>query len=566
LDFENAKGAKEHLSSNNKLLYEGARKMPPEQAGRAQVYVRGIDNLTNRKRAAETIRASEKRYREFFERNLTGTFRSTPDGRLLECNDSFVRMLGYASQEEVLSHSAWDLYFQRTDRETALDYLLEKKVVTNEEFQLRRKDGSSMWILANRILNDSEHPPVIEGMIMDISRQKEAEAGIHSLLKISKTLNSTRDIDALMDSLIIEAVKMTNAECGWSGMRTPEGLACHKYFRDFRFTSFEYCWPPGSGWPGWVLAHKVPYVTNDALGDGLIEPTIREQFGIRSGIDTPILDGRGEVIGFLEVNNKKGESGFTEFDVEKMVAITQVASVALQNALAYQKIQRNEEELRQLSTRLLRLQDDERRRLARELHDSSGQILATLALKIGAARRSLGADNQKVLDSLSESAALVKQCSDDLRTLSYLLHPPLIDEEGLASALKWYAQGFAQRSGIRIELDLSPELGRLPQDVETALFRIVQEGLTNVHLHSGSPVAWIRVAHTPSEVTLEIRDEGRGIPAEVLKALPTGVSNLGVGIAGMRERVRQLGGRVEIDSGNWGTKVRAVVSLSEGLS
>jgi len=540
--------------------------MPPEQAGPVQVHVRGIDTPTSRKRAEEAIRASEKRYREFFERNLTGTFRSTPDGRLLECNDSFVRMLGYASQEEILSHRAWDLYFQRTDREDALRHLLEQKVVMNEEFKLRRKDGSSMWILANRILNETEHPPVIEGAIMDISRQKEAEADIHSLLKISKTLNSTRDIDALMDSLIIEAVKMTDAECGWSGMRTPGGMACHKYFRDFRFTPFEYCWPPGSGWPGWVQAHKVPYVTNDGLGDRVIVPKIRDQFGIRSGIDTPILDDRGEVIGFLEVNNKKDESGFTEFDVEKMVAISQVASVALQSALDYQKIQRNEKELRQLSTRLLRLQDDERRRLARELHDSTGQIMATLALKIGAARRAVGVDNQKVLEALSDSSALAKQRSDDLRTLSYLLHPPLIDVEGLASALRWYAQGFAKRSGIRIELDLSLQLGRLPQDVETALFRTVQEGLTNVHLHAGSPVAWIKVTHTPSEVILEIRDEGRGIPTEVLKALPSGVSNLGVGIAGMRERVRQLGGRVEIDSGNWGTKVRAVVSLSEGLS
>jgi len=540
--------------------------MPPEQAGLAQVHVRGIDNLTARKRTAEAIRASEKRYREFFERNLSGTFRSMPDGRLLECNDSLVRMLGYASQEELLGHSVWELYFQPADREAALRRLLDQKVVMNEEFQLRRKDGSSVWILANRMLNETEHPPVIEGTVMDISRQKGAEADIHSLLKISKTLNSTRDIDALLDAVIMEAVKMTGAECGWSGMRTPEGVACHKYLQDSRFTPFEYCWPPGSGWPGWVLAHKVPYVTNDALEDGVIVPKIREQFGIRSGINTPILDGRGEVIAFLEVNNKRGESGFTEFDVEKMVAISQVASVALQNALAYQKIQRNEEELRQLSARLLRLQDDERRRLARELHDATGQILATLALKIGAARRSLGADNQKVLDSLSESSALVKQCSDDLRTLSYLLHPPLIDEEGLASALRWYAQGFAKRSGIRIELDLSSELGRLPQDVETTLFRTVQEALTNVHLHSGSPVAWIRVAHTPSEIALEIRDQGRGIPPEVLKALPTGVSNLGVGIAGMRERVRQLGGRVEIDSGNWGTKVRAVVSLHEGSS
>jgi signal transduction histidine kinase len=386
------------------------------------------------------------------------------------------------------------------------------------------------------------------------------------LLKISKTLNSTRDIDALMDSLIVEAVKMTDADFGSSGMRTPEGMVCHKYFRDFRFTPFEYCWPPGIGWPGWVLVHKVPYVTNEARGDAVIVPEIRAQFGVKSGISTPLLDARGEVIGYFEVNNKKGESDFTESDVEKMVAISQVAAVALQNALAYQKIQRNEEELRQLSARLLRLQDDERRRIARELHDSTGQIMATLALKIGAARRSLGVDNQKVREALSESSALAKQCSDDLRTLSYLLHPPLIDEEGLASALRWYAQGFTKRSGIRIELDVPPELGRLPQDMETTLFRTVQEGLTNVHLHSGSKTAWIKILHAPSEVTLEIGDEGRGIPSEVLKRIPAGFADLGVGIAGMRERIRQLGGRLAIDSGSRGTKVRVVLPLSGGLS
>jgi len=539
--------------------------MAKEAAAQAEDYANLTQGITPRQLTEDIIRASEKRYREFFERNLAGTFRSTPDGRLLECNESFVRMLGYATQEEILGHSAWDLYFQRADREAALCRLLEQKMVTNEEFQLRRKDGSAMWILANRTLNETEHPPVIEGTIMDISRQKRAEADIHSLLKISATFNSVRDIDALMDSLIVEAVKMTDAECGWSGMRTPEGMVCHKYFRDLRFTPFEYCWPPGIGWPGWVLAHKVPYATNDAQGDGVIVPKIREQFGVRSGIDTPLLDARGEVIGFFEVNNKKGESNFTDSDLERMVAISQIASVALQNALAYQKIQRNEDELRQLSARLLRLQDDERRRLARELHDSTGQTLVTLGLKIGAARRSLGVDNKKVLNALSESSALAKRCSDDLRTLSYLLHPPLMDEEGLASALRWYTQGFAKRSGIRIELDLPPELGRLPRELETTLFRSVQEGLTNVHLHSGSPAAWIKVAQTPSEVTLEIRDEGRGMPAKVLKAIPAGVSNLGVGIAGMRERIRQLGGRFEVESGNWGTKVRVVLFLSAGL-
>lgn len=538
--------------------------MRKDQRERAQV-LGGVRTGIAAHRAHETeISPSEERYREFFERNLAGAYHSTLDGRLLECNDSFVRLLGYASQKDIQSHSAWDLYFKRSDRKAVLSRLLEQKAVTNAEFQLRRKDGSRVWVLANLTLRKPEHLPVVEGTLMDISVQKRAEADVRSLLKISRILNPIRDIDALMNSLIVEAVQLTDAECGWSGMRTPQGMVCHKYFRDGRFIPFEYCWPAGVGWPGWVLVHKVPYVTNDAQGDGVIVPDIRERFGVKSGIDTPLLDARGEVIGFIEVNNKKDKSRFTESDVEKMEATSQVASVALQNVIAYQKLQQNEDELRELSARVLKLQDDERRRLARELHDSTGQVLSTLALKIGTAKRSLGDGNNKTLKVLSECSGLAKQCSDGLRTLTYLLHPPFLDEEGLASALRWYLQGFAKRSGIRTELNVATELGRLSQEAETTLFRVAQEGLTNVHLHSSSQKAWIRIKSTPTDVTLEIVDEGRGMPAEVLKQLPRSVSHLGVGIAGMRERVRQLGGRLQIDSGRWGTKVRAILPLSRG--
>ena len=523
-----------------------------------------VDPDNARPDATGKVPPREKRCPNFFDPNLSGHFRSTLDGRLLECNDSFVRMLGYASQREVLRHNAWDLYLKRDDRDAAISRLLEQKVTRNEEVCLRRKDGSLMWILANRALDETEHPPVIEGTVMDITAPKRAEADIRALFRISKTLNCIRNIDTLMDSLIIEAVKLTEAEYGWSGIRTPQGMVCHKYLRDGEFIPFEYCWPPGIGWAGWILVHKVPYVTNDAQQDTVIIPEFRERFGVKSAISTPLLDFRGETIGFLEVNNKRDASGFTQADMEKMEATCQVASVALQNALAYQKIQRNEQELRQLSTRLLQLQDEERRRLARELHDSTGQILATLALRIGAANRSLRGDNQQARDILIECSALARQCSDDLRTLSYLLHPPSLDEEGLVSALHWYVQGFTKRSGIPVDLNVPTDGARLPREVEAALFRVVQEGLTNVHLHSKSPKAWVKIDLSPVEVILEVRDEGCGIPPEVLKRIPSGVSHVGIGIAGMRERIRQLGGRLEIDSGSWGTKARAVLPVSGG--
>jgi signal transduction histidine kinase len=152
-----------------------------------------------------------------------------------------------------------------------------------------------------------------------------------------------------------------------------------------------------------------------------------------------------------------------------------------------------------------------------------------------------------------------------MRTLSYLLHPPLLDEDGLPSALAWYADGFAERSGIKIDLKVSPNFGRLPQEVETTLFRVVQESLTNVHRHSKSPIASIRLSRRSTGVRLEIRDKGQGMPAKVLRSgNPNG--QLGVGIMGMRERARQLGGRLEIASSRRGTTVRLVIPHPEVVS
>jgi len=163
--------------------------------------------------------------------------------------------------------------------------------------------------------------------------------------------------------------------------------------------------------------------------------------------------------------------------------------------------------------------------------------------------------------ALDESAALTERCSKEIRSLSYLLHPPLLEEVGLPSALRWCAEGFGRRSGISVDLDLPAEFGRLPVEMENALFRVVQECLTNIHRHSGSASAWIRLVRNPGEVILEVRDEGHGLPEEVLRK-HGGVEFLGVGLLGMRERIRQLGGRMQIDSGEGGATIRVELPMA----
>jgi PAS domain S-box-containing protein len=222
---------------------------------------------------------------------------------------------------------------------------------------------------------------------------------------------------------------------------------------------------------------------------------------------------------------------------------------------------KREDELHELSARLLQLQDEERRRIARDLHDSFAQGLLAVNLNLAQLTKSGGILNRKGRQVLADAHKIMKGLAKEIRSLSYLLHPPELDELGLASAIEEYASGFSRRSGIRTDVDVSPEIGRLPQEVETALFRIVQESLGNIQRHSGSSTARIAVTKDPSNLTLEISDEGRGMPSEFLEEQPTRPSILGVGVFGMRERMRQLGGLLEVSSGKSGTIVRATLPL-----
>jgi PAS domain S-box-containing protein len=220
-----------------------------------------------------------------------------------------------------------------------------------------------------------------------------------------------------------------------------------------------------------------------------------------------------------------------------------------------------EEKLRELAGSLLRLQDEERRRVGRELHDSTGQTLAALEINLDLLNTSATGLDDKARTLVNQSLALANQCSSQIRTMSYLLHPPLLDELGLVSAVRWYLDGFGERSGIRVELDAPETAGRLPAEAELALFRIVQESLTNIHRHSGSKSAGVRLTVSDATILLEVIDEGCGIPDETLAKIKGGAGRLGVGLSGMRERVRQLGGNWRIDSNAAGTHIEARLPL-----
>lgn len=276
-----------------------------------------------------------------------------------------------------------------------------------------------------------------------------------------------------------------------------------------------------------------------------------------NAIITAIKDHAGKLVGFTKVTRD-----FTE----RMLVLQ-----ALRESQS--RLQESERSLRELSLHLLRTQDEERRRIGRELHDSLGQNLSFLKMRLDSLRSGTRPEKiEEIQKHLDEFARIVEESVTEVRTISYLLYPPMLEEMGLKSAVAWYVEGFTKRSGIKTSLDISSDLGRLPRDAEMAIFRILQESLTNVHRHSGSRTAAVRLLLRDAALILEVTDEGKGIPSTSLEESGqdwTGA--LGVGLRGMQERMHQLGGTLELDSAPTGTRVIATVpvqtsSLSEAAS
>jgi signal transduction histidine kinase len=231
------------------------------------------------------------------------------------------------------------------------------------------------------------------------------------------------------------------------------------------------------------------------------------------------------------------------------------------------RLQDSEQSLRQLSLSLLRSQDEERRKIARELHDSAGQYLAAIGMALNAARDAAHRFPTLLVRKLEEASEITKVCIKEVRTVSHLLHPPLLEELGLASAVRWYVEGFSGRSGIRIQIEMAEELVRLGNDMELVLFRVLQESLTNIHRHSGSRTATIRIGVDSQYASLEVQDQGKG--KNNGKSNPNVSADgfrPGIGITGMGERVKDLAGVLTIASDESGTRVKAVIPLRTGLS
>jgi len=498
-----------------------------------------IANITGMKRAEEALQKSEELFRTLVQNSDVGVVLYGPNHEIQFANQASLAMFG-RKEEEVLGEKGLDLSLtplNEDGKEMPLSMRAAPRVFTSRRAILNevtgwRRAGSKdvLWLQGGAVPLFGENGELerVLTSFVDITKRKQAEEALRASEERFRTLVENLHVGVVLLGPNQEAQYANRASSTMFGLQEQQSLG--KTLMDLGLTPL---YEDGTEMPFSLRPVARVYSTRQAVLNWVM--------GWRLDASNNIVWIQGEAVPMF---GKDGE-------LEGVIA-------------AYSDItlrKQAEEVLHQLSTRLLQLQDEERRHLGRELHDVLAQSVMAVNLDLAQVARSSVPLDKQAKRALSEARSMLGEMSREIRTLSYLLHPPVLDELGLASAIQEYATGFSERSGITLQLDVQSGFGRLPQEAETALFRIVQESLSNIQRHSGSRTAAIRLRADSSGVELQVSDEGRGMDQTQVERGSGAGTRLGVGILGMRERMTQLKGKLEVESSSSGTTVRATIPL-----
>jgi PAS domain S-box-containing protein len=543
--------------------------------GKTAMRLAVVHDLTETKRAEQERRESEERYRALVDAMPEAVL--VHRGGSLLFGNAAARALVGARPEDKLTGTPVLTFVVEPDREVLEQrtrrILEQGQRAEPREARIRRLDGTVIWVEVQGVRVQYEGAPAVQAVLRDITARKQQEAA-----EAARILRMQRQSDALL------RMASRNSSTGWRGLGAElEGIAADAaqvlgvdrvgiwllededaslrcaalYERGCARRSEALMLLPTSRVPLYLSALRSQRVIDGASVEG--DPRLTEfnealqpLAGARSIVAAAIRRS-GELSGVVSVEQLDAARTWHLDEASFAGGVADQVAQALLDSEREQVLA----DLQVLAGELMRIQNEERRRIGRDLHDSTGQTLAALELdlaRLSEAAQSLAA---KPREMLANAVRLARQCSTEIRTASYLLHPPLLDELGLMSALRWLADGLEERSGIEVRLELPESMQRLSPANELTLFRVAQEALTNVQRHSASPWVGIRLTVLESIACLEVEDGGRGIS----RGARATAAKLGVGLAGMRERIRQVGGTFAVESAAAGTRIRVTVPL-----
>jgi PAS domain S-box-containing protein len=472
-------------------------------------------DITEHKRTERALKESEDRYRDLVEHSQDLMCTHDIEGRLLSVNQAAARALGYETGE-LLQMSILDLLATRARPlfDAYVAQIRRDGVAGGLMCMLTHAGEERIWEYQDTLRAEGVPEPIVRGMAHDVTDQRRMEKALRlSEEKFSKAFRSSPA------NIVITSIE--------------EG----------RFFDVNEAFERSMG-----------FTRDELIGRSALELGLWAKPDERATVVDQIKKHGGMRNLEIQLRTKSGETRVVLYSAEAIKIGGEQCLLAVGQDITDRK--RAEEELQRLSGRLLRLQDEERRKIARDLHDSTGQDLVVLAMTLSQLHDTIPSSSRKGRKLISQCQMAAERCIREIRTLSYILHPPMLDESGLEDALRHYVDGFAQRTGIEVDLDVSAYFGRLSRNMELGLFRVVQESLLNIQRHSGSFSAKIRLNRNPEEIMLQVSDTGRGISASKQKH---NALTIGVGIPSMEERVRQVGGRLEIESSGSGTIVRVTI-------
>jgi PAS domain S-box-containing protein len=519
-----------------------------EANGNARCILETNNDITQPKQTEKALRESEERFRAIVETTPECVKLISADGTLLHMNRPGLEMIGARFADEVVGKNVYDLIApEDRDRFKAFNERICLGEVGSLQFDIVGLEGKRRHMETHAApLRNPDGTVVHLAVTADISERRQAE----ELLR-----RSEERFRALVNASSDMVYRMSP---DWNEMRELDGSGVSADTGKLRKDWLNECIHPDD--QPMVLRTIREAVRTKSMF--VLEHRVRRTDGTLRWTNSravPLLNVNGEILEWFGAAGdvtarKEAEENF------RKLAQTLDAEVRART----RELEEQSNQVQELSWRLLRSQDEERRHIARELHDSAGQTLTVLGMSLAQLAQKTGRDAPELASEAEQIQETVQQLHREIRTTSYLLHPPLLDESGLCSAISWYVQGLLERSGLEVHLDISKEFGRLPRDVELVIFRLVQECLTNIHRHSESKTASIRIARGSNRIMLDIRDQGKGMPPARLAEIQSGRS--GVGIGGMRERLRQFEGTMNIESDSSGTRIFATIPLPEAAS